>query len=125
MLEICLDKRLPVYEQIIDYYKQAIASGKLAPGSQIPSRRELAQEWGVNPNTVQKAYKEMSALGLIYTEGNSLSKVTEDRQLLERLRKELIEQAVIDFIEKIGPFELKEDRIIDIIHEYYQGRVGE
>ncbi len=124
-MEIYLDKRLPVYEQIIEYYKQAIASGKLVAGSQIPSRRELAQEWGVNPNTVQKAYKEMSSLGLIYTEGNSLSKVTENQQLLDNLRKELIEKAVIDFIEKIGPFKLKEEKIIDIIHEYYKGKVGE
>ena len=59
--------REPVYLQIIRYIKQKVVRGELNPGDTIPSRREMAQILKVNPNTVQKSYKEMEEMGIINT----------------------------------------------------------
>ena len=57
----------PVYLQIIKYFKQQIVIGEFKPGDIIPSRREMAVNIKVNPNTVQKSYKEMEEMGIINT----------------------------------------------------------
>lgn len=56
---------VPVYAQIIEQVKRAIASGVLVQGEVLPSRRELALKLEINPLTVLKAYKELAAEGLI------------------------------------------------------------
>ena len=55
----------PVYEQIVYAVKKAVAQGALKPGDRFPSVRGLSQELGVNPNTVQKAFAELTDLGLL------------------------------------------------------------
>ena len=56
-----------IYEQIKDELKRLIISGILAEGEQIPSVREIAVTLAVNPNTIQRAYRELEADGYIYT----------------------------------------------------------
>ena len=50
---------VPVYRQIIDQVKRAMASGALRPGDRLPPVRKLAEDHGINPNTVARAYQEM------------------------------------------------------------------
>lgn len=109
------DKRSPVYEQIIEMHKQKIVSGDFQPGQEIPSRRELATQLKVNPNTVQRAYKEMEGLGLIYTDGNSLSKITESQSKIQTLRQELLDEALQGFIETVRTIGLDDDVVLDLI----------
>ncbi len=77
----------PVYLQIIRYTKQQIVKGILKPGDPIPSRREMAVNIRVNPNTVQKAYKEMEDMGIINTVRNYQSTITTDSKIIEKIRK--------------------------------------
>ena len=84
---IVFDKRSPVYEQIVAYFKAEIVSKRLKPGQEMPSRRELAQVMQVNPNTVQRAFHEMEAIGLVTTGNNVMSRVTEDEERIEQLKK--------------------------------------
>lgn len=109
------DKRSPVYEQIIEMHKQKIVSGAFQPGQEIPSRRELATQLKVNPNTVQRAYKEMEGLGLIYTDGNSLSKITESQSKIQTLRQELLDEALQGFIETVRTIGLEDESVLDLI----------
>ena len=109
------DKRSPVYEQIIEMHKQKIVSGAFQPGQEIPSRRELATQLKVNPNTVQRAYKEMEGLGLIYTDGNSLSKITESQSKIQILRQELLDEALQRFIETVRTIGLEDEAVLDLI----------
>jgi GntR family transcriptional regulator len=53
--------------QIIDEFKKSIIRTELKPGDKIPSQREYAQKVRVNPNTVQRAYREMENLGMVET----------------------------------------------------------
>ncbi|HHW99476.1 MAG TPA: GntR family transcriptional regulator, partial [Firmicutes bacterium] len=64
-----LDHRspIPIYVQLQNQVKQAIAGGVLAPGEQLPSVRELAGRLAVNPNTIARAYQELEREGLIET----------------------------------------------------------
>lgn len=109
------DKRSPVYEQIIEMHKQKIVSGAFQPGQEIPSRRELATQLKVNPNTVQRAYKEMEGLGLIYTDGNSLSKITESQSKIQTLRQELLDEALQAFIETVRTIGLEDEAVLHLI----------
>ena len=57
----------PIYAQITDGLRQQIASGILQPGDKLPSVRELATALAINPNTIQRAYRELEQAGLIAT----------------------------------------------------------
>ncbi len=65
MLYIDIMSRTPVYEQIITQMEKLISAGLLKEGEQLPSVRALSLELSVNPNTIQKAYGELDAKGLI------------------------------------------------------------
>ena len=57
----------PIYAQIMDGLKEKIASGILQPGDRLPSVRELATELAINPNTIQRSYRQLEAEGWIVT----------------------------------------------------------
>ena len=67
MLQLDFRDRQPLHEQIKEKMKMLIISGVLKPDEQIPSVRELAQSLTVNPNTIQKAYKNLETEGFIYS----------------------------------------------------------
>lgn len=60
-------KHVPIYEQIVEHIRGAVASGMFRPGEVLPSIRALALELVVNPNTVQRAYQELERRGLAVT----------------------------------------------------------
>ncbi len=57
----------PIYGQVKDGFRKLILSGALATGEKLPSVRELASELAINPNTIQRAYRELEAEGFIYS----------------------------------------------------------
>jgi GntR family transcriptional regulator len=67
VFKIDLKNRTPIYEQVVDGFKRQVLSGQLSENSRVPSVRDMAKELGVNPNTVQKAYRELEMRGFIYT----------------------------------------------------------
>ncbi len=62
------DSHVPIFRQIVDGLRAAIARGSLASGDLLPSTRALSEELGVNPNTVQKAFAELEREGLVAAE---------------------------------------------------------
>lgn len=67
MLQLDFGDHRPLYEQIRDKMKDLIINGILADNDKIPSVRELASTLAINPNTIQKAYKELENEGYIYS----------------------------------------------------------
>ena len=67
MFQIDLKNRKPIYEQVVDNFKGLIISGELKESAKVPSVRDMAKHLGVNPNTVQKAYRELESQGYFYT----------------------------------------------------------
>lgn len=67
LTSIDIHSSVAVYVQIENHVQFAISSGRLKPGDQLPSVRELSERLGVNPNTVAKAYRDLEVMGLLYT----------------------------------------------------------
>lgn len=111
------NNRDPVYLQVVRHFKEWIATGKLEAGDTIPSRRELAMLAKINPNTAQRAYREMEEQQLIVTEGNSPSRITGDARILRSIRAELLADAVDQFMMLIKNIDISTDELVDIIRE--------
>lgn len=67
MIQLDLSDHRPLYEQIKEKTKELIVSEVLKPDDKIPSVRELAQQLTINPNTIQRAYKDLESEGYIYS----------------------------------------------------------
>lgn len=118
-MRINFNKRDPVYVQVVQYFKQEIVNGRLAPGEEIPSRRELARKLRINPNTAQRAYKEMEEANLIYTEGNLPSTVTTNEKTILAVREELLMDAVNAFVSAIKPINVPVEELLELIEKKY------
>ena len=70
MFLLNLQSKEPIYEQIQKQLIRFIQAGVLNPGDKLPSVRQLAQENGINPNTVSKAYSELEKTGWVYNAPN-------------------------------------------------------
>ena len=84
----------PVYVQIIRHIKRGVAAGTVVHGDELPSRRVLSARLGVNPNTVQKAYRVMEEEGLIRSHSGAKSFMVLEDGAAERIREELTEREV-------------------------------
>lgn len=94
MFELDLRSRLPLYEQLVEKFKQLIISEILKSNQQLPSVRTLSMELTMNPNTIQKAYKELEIQGYIYSIKGKGSFVTPaanvaDSENLKKIEKDL------------------------------------
>lgn len=67
MFELDLRSRAPMYEQLVEKIKELIINNVMKPDEQLPAVRVLASELTVNPNTIQKAYRELEHRGYIYS----------------------------------------------------------
>ncbi len=112
--------RAPVYLQVVDYFKKKMALGELRAGDEMPSRRELANDLKINPNTVQKAFKEMEDQQLITTERNRPSRVTTDDVILKHIRSEIVDDAVAIFVEAIQELDVSVDELVEKIKRQYK-----
>ena len=83
---------LPIYLQIIRYVKRGVAAGSITDGDELPSRRVLSAQLGVNPNTVQKAYRTLEEEGVIASRSGAKSEVTLTPETVEAVRRQLLEQ---------------------------------
>ena len=110
-----LDSDRPIYAQILEIIQMQIISGKYQPGDKIPSVRELAADAGVNPNTMQKALSERS--GLILTQRTSGRTVTDDMELIQKMRDEIARGQVQEFINKMKDMGFDKKEILQILKE--------
>ena len=122
---IQFDKRLPVYEQIIDYVKKQIVSGEWELGKELPSRREFASQLQVNPNTVQRAFREMEEMGLISTGNNVMSRVTDNPELIGQLKQEMLQETIQIFADSIYPLHVSNEEVMEQLEQAMKRREGE
>ncbi|GIO27213.1 GntR family transcriptional regulator [Ornithinibacillus bavariensis] len=124
-MDVKFNNRDPVYIQVIRHFKEKIATGGYEPGQEIPSRRELANNLKINPNTAQRAYKEMEEEGLIFTEGNLPSRITNDPEVIRNVRKELILEAVHSFVASVQSINVPLEEALHLVKENYQRNKNE
>ena len=94
----------PVYQQIVELMRGGIVKGELPPGGKVPSVRELAAQAQVNPNTMQRAMTELEREGLLISGGTSGRTVTENPEVLEKMREEVLRELARECAEKFMVF---------------------
>ena len=87
-MEFIFDNNIPIYIQLLEYLKIYLISGVFKSGDKLPSVRDFATTFKVNPNTMQKALMELESMKLIYTERTNGKFVTKDEDLIKKLRDE-------------------------------------
>ena len=105
----------PIYLQLVDRFKAQIISGEYAEGSRLESVRDLALKVKVNPNTMQKALSELERMGLVRTERTSGRFITDDSEMINTMRKELAENEISAFLEKMKSLGFDKKEVIKII----------
>jgi GntR family transcriptional regulator len=107
VFHIDLKSRKAIYEQVVDNFKRLITTGALREHDKAPSIRDLARTLDVNPNTVQKAYRELETQGYFYTvlgQGNFIASPAknDDKAVKTRLNaiKELVRELMYHGVSK-------------------------
>lgn len=106
------DNSKPIYLQIIHNIKKKLVRGELKPGEKIQSQREFAKEVNVNPNTVQRAYREMELLGLVHTLRGQGTFITEDSQMLQEIKSEMAVDLIKSFITEMQSLGFEDEQIL-------------
>ena len=104
-MEFTFDNNIPIYIQLLEYLKIYLISGVFKCGERLPSVREFATTFKVNPNTMQKALSELESMKLIYTERTNGKYVTKDNKLIEKLKDEYAVSLAMSYFQgmkKIG-----------------------
>lgn len=114
------DNDRPIYIQLLEDFKVKISSGKWKSGDKIDSVRNLAKEYEVNPNTVQRALQELEREGLCESQRTLGRFITEDKRLIDRLGDSSFEQACDDFIEKSLSLKIEKDEALVRLDKYWE-----
>ena len=103
----------PIFKQIVDCIGMAIATGELTEGDKLPSVRALAIRLSINPNTVAKAYNELTNLGLVDARQGLGLYVSVPKQLLSNPeRRKRLQQAIERFLGDVMPLNFSDEEIL-------------
>ncbi|MEW9123348.1 MAG: GntR family transcriptional regulator [Thermotaleaceae bacterium] len=112
------DNSKPIYLQIIDSIKKQLIRGELKPGDKILSQREFAQSLKVNPNTVQRAYREMERVCLVETIRGQGTFVCERKGMLEEIQDEMADRILRNFLQEMYSLGFEKDKIIELVAKW-------
>lgn len=109
------NSRDPIYLQVIEEFRKQLVSDQLRLGEELPSRREIARQLNINPNTVQRAFSEMEALNWISTEPNRPSRVTADPTIIHQVKRAFVERAIHDFVTSIRTIDISYQEVVELL----------
>lgn len=110
----------PIYVQILLYIKRGIIAGMISDGDELPSRRVLSALLGVNPNTVQKAYKMLEDEGLIQSRTGAKSCVAVTVAKLREIREELLEDDAKNAVSSLKQMGVSKEEAHALIDKYWE-----
>jgi DNA-binding transcriptional regulator YhcF (GntR family) len=111
---------IPIYLQIVKEIKGAMISGKLKGGDRLPSVREIAEQYQVNPNTVQRVFMELDKQGLTYSERGIGTFVKDEPGLLEVLKNEEAARVVGSFIVEMQKLGYSKKDMLSLLNSAWQ-----
>ncbi|MCL2604994.1 MAG: GntR family transcriptional regulator [Defluviitaleaceae bacterium] len=114
----------PVYLQIIKQFKLLVLQRHFKDGDEIPSRRMLAVQMGVNPMTVQKAFAELETGGLVQTPPNAKSVAFVDEAKLNTIRRELLEGQIDALVETAVGVGVGEADLMKMVKAIFERKDG-
>ena len=108
----------PIYLQIIDEVKKQLIRGELKIGDKIISQREYAQKMKVNPNTVQRAYREMEIMNLVETLRGQGTFICNRPEMLEEIKEEMAEKIMRSFLKEMKSIGYSDEKTISLIKQW-------
>ena len=109
----------PIYQQILYFIKRGAAAGAITDGDALPSRRVLSALLGINPNTVQKAFKELEDEGLIESRIGAGSVMVLDPSRIEALRAELLTEDIRSLTAALKSTGVSREEALQLIDRYW------
>lgn len=124
--EFIMQEGSPIYQQIVLYIKRGVIAGTIEDGDELPSRRVLSALLGVNPNTVQKAYRLLEEEKLIESLQGSKSTMVLTAEKVAEIREELLEADAKGAVQKLKQMGISKAEAIALIEKYWEdGLVAE
>ncbi|MCY6355895.1 GntR family transcriptional regulator [Clostridium sp. ZS2-4] len=114
-MEFQFDDKTPIYVQIVNLIKKQIVSKVLKGGDKLQSVRDLSTKLRVNPNTIQRAYKELEREGLAFTQRGMGTFVTEDEEVIFTLKNDMAKDVLDTFIEGMKHLGFSNSEIVELI----------
>ncbi len=108
----------PIYYQLAERVCKLIVRKELNAGDKLPSVREFAVQYGVNPNTVQRTYRELEGMNIVETRRGQGTFVTENETILEQLRESLKQEHIAGFVQDMKEMGFKNDEILNGLTDY-------
>ena len=120
-----LEDGSPIYQQIIRYLEQGIAAGTIRDGDGLPSRRVLSAQLGVNPNTVQKAYRLLEEEGLMESRSGAKSVLTLDERKVRDVRTKLLEGEIAVLVAALKETGSSKEEALELVARLWDREGGE
>ena len=109
----------PIYQQILLFIKRGAVAGTISDGDELPSRRVLSALLGVNPNTIQKAYRMLEEEGLIQSRSGAKSYMVLGEKQVAQLRRELLEGDVKQIVRMMRQMGISKENAIELLKTYW------
>ena len=114
--------RVPIYRQLMDQIRQAVARGRLRPSARLPSVRVLSRELVVNPNTVARAYTELERDGVLNTrQGLGVFIAEPQAELTGAARRERLFEAIDRFLTEAVHLGFSADEVLSAVEKRIRG----
>ncbi len=109
----------PIYLQILGHIKRGVVSGAIKDGDELPSRRVLSALLGVNPNTVQKAYRMLEEEELICSHSGAKSYMLLDEEKVSIIKNAMRENDAMNVVHMLRRMGVSREEALDLINDYW------
>jgi GntR family transcriptional regulator len=117
-IHIATNDGLPIYLQIVNQIKYAVASGRLAPGDELPPIRVLAERLLINPNTVARAYRELETVGIVEKRRTAGTYVSDQGSpLARRERIKILSERIDALLAEARQMDIGFDDLVKLIEQ--------
>ena len=113
---------LPIYMQVMTSIKRDIVTGRMMPGDKLPSVRDMAVDYTINPNTVSRVYRELESEGICFKKRGMGTFVTEDVSRVEQLRAEMAGELVERFLDGMHQLGISGEEALQMIRAEQEAR---
>ena len=124
MLNLDFRDARPIYEQVKDGLRRLMVTGVIREGEKLPSVRELSTQLTINPNTIQKAYRDLESEGYIYTVTGKGTFVAERKEVYDARAKELLTE-FDEIVEELFFLSVKEKELVERMDNLAEGKVDQ
>ena len=114
-----VEDSIPIYLQIVRHIKREIVSGVIVNGDDVPSRRVMSALLGVNPNTIQKAYRILEEEKLMESRSGAKSYMVLTENSVSLVRRQLLENDVTSIVGSLKQMGLSKEEAVALIEKYW------